>query len=303
VEDRKKKGRKFSFVDMNPIAVSATVARKRSDDLMAGRIVDIDLFAVDARYHRNCYQSYTSEKNVDSAVKKKCGVYDIYDRAAEQTYAFFENEVNSGNIILGPVICEKYKEFLKQEIHDDNAVISIRPQYIRSKLQDKFKDKLVFQSQPGNLPFLMCSENITVGQLYKQIQMTQAHTEEDEIATDINAKRHSNYDILKLASDIIISEVNDIPTDKDYPLDSEISLESYENFVQENLKCFMKMLIARNSASEIYQILTCFSVHPGTNSCAQYIFISIVFSSSRKWVGKQCLGVHDSCFLRGPMCA
>lgn len=115
----------------------------------------------------------------------------------------------------------------------------------------------------------MCSENVTVGQLYKQIQATQAQSEDDQIASEIKENRLSNQHILRQAAHLIINEVNDNSSDKHYPLDTGISLESSDKFVPENLKYLMKMLITRNATSEID------TTAPSIDSCRrQYLTIA-----------------------------
>lgn len=51
-----------------------------------------------------------------------------------------------------------------------------------------FGEKISFHTQPGNLPSVMCTNSMMVGQLFSQIQTYQGEKEEAYIAADILEK-------------------------------------------------------------------------------------------------------------------
>ena len=68
-----KTGRNLSLVNMNPTSMRAAIlatAYKRQDETVIKRLThETDLFAVNARYHRHCVQSYCSTRNIEATKK------------------------------------------------------------------------------------------------------------------------------------------------------------------------------------------------------------------------------------------
>jgi hypothetical protein len=138
---------------MNPISLRNKIlsaATERNDQIVLKRLTSVnDLLAVNARYHRNCVQPYTSINNINN--DKITQYTPAYDKAAEKAFDCFKNDISSQKIILGPVIYNRYKQFLIDEGVDSSVAKACRQSFIRNKMHDKFGHKISFHSQPGNL--------------------------------------------------------------------------------------------------------------------------------------------------------
>lgn len=182
-------------------------------------------------------QSYCSARNIEAL--KKTDVTSMYDRAVDTAFEFFQEDLELNNIILAPVFYNKYREILVQEGLDPEQAQLCRTTFIRNKFCDKYKNKVTFHSQTGNLPGIMCANTMSVGQLYRQIQLYESAKDDANVTADLFQTRTCpDLHTLRNTAHVLVSEVNNLVPSNEYPFQTEVSLESSDAFVPSKLIFF-----------------------------------------------------------------
>ena len=138
-----------------------------------------DLFAFDAKYHRNCCSLYISERNVKAAGKEARSESDfsVYDTALKTLTTELSNSIFSSRktVMLLTDLNVRFIQIL------ENLGVS-EPNYASWKLKQKLKayygDKLSFIERPGLTGFV-CSRSVTVGDALKKASERQNEIEEN----------------------------------------------------------------------------------------------------------------------------
>ena len=91
-----------------------TSAERRGDWVLIGRLADVDLVAVGAQYHRKCYQTYVSERNITSHISdKQQTVDDPYQEAFTKLISKIDDRLfHHGAVYELPKLLTKYKQYL-----------------------------------------------------------------------------------------------------------------------------------------------------------------------------------------------
>ena len=156
-------------------------SEERLDEKVKLRMLSYpDLFAFDAKYHRNCYSHYISERNIKAAGKKARSESDfsVYDTALKTLTTELSNSIFSSRktVMLLTDLNARCIQIL------ENLGVS-EPNYASWKLKQKLKayygDKLSFIERPGLTDFV-CSSSVTVGDALKKASELQNEIEEND---------------------------------------------------------------------------------------------------------------------------
>lgn len=143
--------------------VAAAEARAYLDFIT--NIRELDLIAVEAKYHSACRASYVSKSNLkrqtfkDEDEKEEC----IYEKSFKELLTEIDNEITAGKAFEMTFLLERYKEKLSL-----NGVPSpaYRSEKLKKRLSNYFGNSIVFHKPPDpSKPELIYSSSISVKSL------------------------------------------------------------------------------------------------------------------------------------------
>ena len=161
----------------------------RKDQHVLLHIGGRDCVAIEAKYHKHCYQAYTR------CLSKKTKLVGptLYDRAFDE---FCLNVIEKRIIQNGDILLLSYllKEFIKCVLTLEKINVSYRAEKLKKRLQNRYPQLVFHPSKSMNKGTLVYSDILTVGDVADCIVVperefdTQSDSEEEEYA-DQNTER------------------------------------------------------------------------------------------------------------------
>ena len=241
-----------------------SAASERHDETVWHRMVaHTDLFAFDAKYHRSCYASFISKKNIESAQRK----YQESRRLSDSDLAFHEiiDEIectllsaNKSVTTLAEIKCKYIEKIVSRGISTE-----IHSWKLKNKLKQYFKGELVFLEQPGHSD-IVCSSSMTVGDALKKAAVLQniinttTETELDDIGSQHSTEIEvDEQQVLHTAAGILRREMSFIQDSSQfYESSSKISMQHCADYVPAKLYDFITWLVDEKKYNDVSDSLS-----------------------------------------------
>ena len=146
-------------------------AKQRSDEKIELRMMLYqDLLAYDAKYHRSCYASYISKRNIQAAeptVKRETEInptkkaFELLCKEVEKTMLSGEKK-----ILLLTEMNARFVDILHSVGVNDPG--SYRSWKLKEKLKSHFGDRIIFISRAGKSD-LVCSKELSLGDVLTRL--------------------------------------------------------------------------------------------------------------------------------------
>ena len=212
-------------------------AKQRSDEKIELRMMLYqDLLAYDAKYHRSCYASYISKRNIqaaESTVKREIE-RNPTKKGFELLCKEIENTMLSGEkkILLLTEMNARFVDILHSV--GVNDADSYRSWKLKEKLKSHFGDRIIFISRAGKSD-LVCSKELSLGDVITRLNNLNLKSAEE--GTDFEFSSNDDNDesdllTLHKAAGIIRKNIANVSFCSDfYPTTGDLCLEKCVEFV------------------------------------------------------------------------
>ena len=229
-----------------------SAASSRGDDAVKLRLIaHQDLFAYDAKYHRSCYSTCISDRNIKAARRKKASntMNGISDKAFRDIVDDLERSVLSSQksvTTLSKVTSDYAKNLLSH-----GASGEVYSWKLKERLKNHFQDKLVFLEQRGKSD-LICSSKVSVGDaLQKACELQKKLSDDKDLREDLNSEQTclTESQILHSAAGILRSIMADAikETNCHYDPSTSISVQQCAEYIPSLLYDFILWLTDTNA--------------------------------------------------------
>lgn len=213
-------------------------AEERQDEVVHARMLNHpDLFAFDAKYHRNCYAIYISKRSIEAAKRKvsACPAYESsYDKAFICVVEYINRFVLSKK--AGVLNLSSLRDNFIQALGTDDS--SYSSWKLKKRLVHHFGEKLVFIERRGKSD-IVCSSKMTVGDaLAKASLLNENNDIEYEDLTMENACIDENQ-VLHMAADILRQKMSNIHDADSYISALDLDIKHCGDFVPDHLYNFI----------------------------------------------------------------
>ena len=139
-------------------------AEIRNDEQMKTRISYLALIAYEAKFHKNCYQNYTSKSNLKYASSKGRAETER-EKELGSTFKILlseiEKDLSNGKVFEVSGLLQRFKELLLMNY--PNADPNYRSEKLKKRLKNHFTDKLFsfHQKNPAKSDYIM-SSSVTI---------------------------------------------------------------------------------------------------------------------------------------------
>lgn len=225
-------------------------AEYRSDEKMMTKIRGEDLVAIEAKYHRGCYQRYTVVASSSKSNDGTEGILAEYDRA----FLKLINEVGHKMYVEGraydmATLLSMYKHHLADSGIDKAAVDMYKVKNLKRRLIHKYGEKIAFHPQyERNKAELVCSSSLNLGEVINLVEELKEMTKDSRNApkeTDTCAQ------VLYHAAVILRSDMKDSVGIETLPLNvSDVSAEKAKEIVPARLQQFLRWLMQSQRSFE-----------------------------------------------------
>lgn len=225
-------------------------AEHRWDEQMITRIRNEDLIAVEAKYHRGCYQRYTV---IVSSSKPSAG-----DEKSKYDEAFFNfiNEIghkltDEGRAYDMSTLLNMYKMQLTQAEIDKDTADTYKAQNLKKRMIHKYGEKIAFHSQfVKNKAELVCSASLNLGEIINLVaELKDVHATPSRSTTSSETDTYNQ--VLYHAAVILRNEIKDVAGIETNPLNvSNFSLEKANKLVPSRLQLFLKWVMQSQRAHD-----------------------------------------------------
>ena len=227
-------------------------AEERQDEVVHSRMLNHpDLFAFDAKYHRNCYSIYITKHSVEAA-KRKISACPIDESSYDKAFKCITEYINS---------------FIISKKTDVSNLSSLRNEYIRAlgtedssysswilkkRLVHHFGEKLVFIERRGKSD-LVCSSKMTVGDALAKASLLDEPTdiEYEDLTSNIASSCIDESQILHLAAGILQQKMSDIHDEESYISALDLDPRLCGDFVPDILYNFINWLVDDKANQEV----------------------------------------------------
>ena len=150
----------FSVATFSACQNILDAAEEQGDSTMLTKIRDVDLIAAEAKYHNVCKSIYTAKRNMSYKSYKESVDEDLYSEAFNELVTEITPGINDGKAFTMTYLLCQFKFLLEEKkICADNY----RSHRLKSRLQNHFKDSIVFHQQPNpSKPELVYSSDISL---------------------------------------------------------------------------------------------------------------------------------------------
>lgn len=231
-------------------------AIERHDETVRVRMLAYpDLFAYDAKYHRSCYSTFITPRNIQAAGSK---FVDLQSKLAETPQERGFRQLCE-EIRMKTTSKEKTVLFLSDLTSRFSQILldlgvaepdSCRSWKLKERLKGHFGDSLVFIPQPGKSDFV-CSKDLTLGDALQKVNTLQLHVENsdgEELDFSVPDSESSHSMTLHRAASILRSEISRVSFRADsYPSSGEIGISQCTQFVPTPLLNFMNWLCSKTA--------------------------------------------------------
>ena len=224
-------------------------SEQRGDDVVHHRMLtNIDLFAADAKYHRGCYQSYISGRNILSC-QRKAAVPDPtgYDKAFEEVVDLLHRTVLSKDMEVTKLV-QLRTDYVNRlaELGVDTSQ-SYSSWKLKQRLLSHFDGKLVFVERPGRSD-LVCSSAMTVGNALQKASYLD-ETNPDIELEDLGSMPTQLEDsqVLHMAASILRQSMAEITNNDTYISSMDIDVEQCRKYVPNKMYDFIMWCVNKTS--------------------------------------------------------
>lgn len=227
-------------------------AIEREDEVMQFRLLaHEDLFAFDAKCHRSCLAHYISERNVSAAKRKSLSEKQMsdHDKAFHMLTEEIDQTLLSQNMSVTYLssVTDNFHRNLEMFSTDASKYASWR---LKEKLQNHYKDKLVFVEQQGKSD-LVCSQNTPIGFAMKEAALLKETMESNAVKEEFHLSMSETH-ILHTAAGILRQRMAEINQDPGFYMSSDgISLNACQNYVPNSLYDFVNWCVDTNAYTTV----------------------------------------------------
>ena len=224
--------------------VLAAAEDRMDEEIRMRMLCHPDLFAFDAKYHRNCYSHYISERNIRAARSKNESEsnFSVYDLAFKELTVELSNSIFSSRkiVMLLKDLHKRFLELLETGSSSDTFYASWK---LKQKLQAYYGDKISFIERPGHTDFV-CSISVTVGDALRKASELQTEIKESEESmladTSLDCEENEENVVLHRAAGILRASMTNIDDMKNEYVGSDgIKVEACRIFVPDILYDFI----------------------------------------------------------------
>lgn len=228
--------------------VIRSAAEARGDDTMILNIRDVDLIAVEAKYHSICRASYVSKSNLkhfkEEDVEEEC----MYALAFECLLEEINPGITSGKAYDMAFLLDRYQSILLGK--GISSYNSYRSEKLKRRLSNHFLDSIVFHKQQDpSKPELIYSSSISVQDIINAAakqEINQAESQPKSVQ-DISTEKKT---VLYHAAQILRSDLRNCNGISIQPLSNDdISLENGRSVIPESLYNFLHGLLSKQNLS------------------------------------------------------
>ena len=152
-KSHKKVTKLFSVATFSACQNILDAAEEQGDSTMLTKIRDVDLIAAEAKYHNVCKSIYTAKRNMSYKSYKESVDEDLYSEAFNELVTEITPGINDGKAFTMTYLLCQFKFLLEEKkICADNY----RSHRLKSRLQNHFKDSIVFHQQPKSFQTQAC---------------------------------------------------------------------------------------------------------------------------------------------------
>lgn len=237
-------------------------ATERQDNIVYTRMLAFtDLFAYDAKYNRQCYSHYISERNIKAARKRiqdDSSGMTVYDKAFNSIVQKIQMEVISQENAVTTLAAILYQYKQQISVEGDVKSVDCRSSKLKEKLKKHFGDRLVFVERRG-LSDIVCTGKITVEDALKKallledkLKKNEDFVEYEEISTHFE---ENEIEILHKAAGILRENIAKVKVSKDHYVSCEdLTEEECAKFVPDKLYDFVNWCV---NHSDFYMLSSC----------------------------------------------
>ena len=209
---------------------------KRNDGIVHNRmLLYTDLFAADGKYHRKCYGTYISERNIKAAQNKQNRSETTnFDHAFQALTQQLDQTVMSSKLEV--TVLSKLRDQYVKELGSENY----SSWKLKRRLKNYYGEGMVFIEHPGKSD-LVCNSSLTVGvalqkalQLENDLSHDSSQQDCEPIAPDMNENQ-----VLHMAATILHRSMREIKDNDFYISGLEINVDKCGSFVPHKLYDFM----------------------------------------------------------------
>ncbi|MES9884476.1 MAG: hypothetical protein ABW185_26830 [Sedimenticola sp.] len=191
----------------------------------------IDLFSVNARYHKTCYDKLRNTRNYSAREAEGKKVRQLYAHAFDNLCEEIDGPLKAGKAMYVSSLTESYSQHLIHEGVDATDAHLYRNDKMKQRLKNHFGNSILFWPQGGNTSDLVCSSELSASQLISACITLKRHMEDnfipiptsDESETDDSdelSSKHRTELANKLAYQVAQQIKTDIKTIPDYEEDA-----------------------------------------------------------------------------------
>lgn len=220
--------------------VIRSAADARGDDVMIHNIRDVDLIAIEAKYHSICRSSYVSKSNLkhfkDEDTEEEC----MYSLAFECLLEEINPGITSGRAYDMAFLLDRYKSILLE--NGSSSYNSYRSEKLKRRLKNHFLDSITFHKQQDpSMPELIYSSSISVQDIINAAAKQECNLQAEPQPKSVQDTSTENNTILYHAAQILRTDLKKCTGISIQPLSNDdISLENGKNVVPESLYNFLR---------------------------------------------------------------
>lgn len=225
-------------------------AEHRRDEQMLTRIRNEDLIAVEAKYHRGCYQRYTV---IVSSSKSSTG-----DEKSKYDEAFFNFIVEIGHKLSDEgraydmsTLLSMYKKHLTEAGIDKDTADTYKAQNLKKRMIHKYGEKIAFHSQfVKNKAELVCSASLNLGEIINLLAELKDVQETSSRSTS-SSETDTYNQVLYHAAVILRNEIKNVSGIETKPLNvCDLTLEKASKLVPSRLQLFLRWVMQSQKAHD-----------------------------------------------------
>ena len=149
-------------------------AEAKGDTEMMTKIRDVDLIAAEAKYHEICKSQYVAKRNVSFKSYKEESNEDLFSDAFQDLMKEVEPGIYAGRAYTMTFLPTHFKSHLKKE---DIAAENYHSRNLKIRLQNHFKDSVIFHQQPNpSKPEVIYSSQISLQDIINAVSTVSSQT-------------------------------------------------------------------------------------------------------------------------------
>ena len=222
-------------------------ATSRCDNAMILNIRDVDLIAVEAKYHSACRANYVSKSNLKFLEFKEEGKEeeDVYVQAFDCLVDEVTPNISAGKVYDMVSLLSKYQEILQGNGIETSS--KYRREKLKRRLQHHFKDSIVFQKQADpTKPELGYSSKISLQAIINEAAKQSSTYEDKTLPPRTGDLGDDKTNVLYHAAQILKSDIKTSKGIQIRPLCiDDVSLRQAREVIPETLYSFLCWVIAQ----------------------------------------------------------